>query len=226
MAIFDAIRKAVLRTTGDQINEVFASSMQVAAEMADLSNEVAAEIVAYHPWRRLTKVATLDGAQGESYDLPADYDRMAGDIDDPSTWFWGYSAFNDVNEYLQFKTGGFLLAGNGGWIILGGKLEFYPAPSSGASFPYISNAYAQDEDGAPKSEFTADNDTFVLPDRLLTLGLVWRWKAQKGLEYSEDLATFQTALDQEATRDRGYYTLKSPRNRFDAPMAYSGRAIR
>ena len=226
MAVFDAIRKAVLRTDGSQISEAFSSSNQVAVEMADLSNEVAAEIVAANPWRALTKVATIDGSQGEAYALPEDYSRMSGEIDDPATWFWGYTPFNDVNEYLQFKTGGFLLAGNGGWIILDGKIQFYPAPSSGAAYPYISGWYARSEDVTAKAEFTADSDRFVLPERLLTLGMVWRWKAQKGLEYAEDLATYDVALAQESARDRGHFTLRAPRNRFEGPIAYSGRAIR
>lgn len=226
MAVFDAIRKAVLRTSGEQISEAFSSQRQVAVEMADLANEVAAEIVAAAPWRALTKVETIDGSQGETYALPADYSRMSGDIDDPSTWFWGYTAFNDVNEYLQFKTGGFLLAGNGGWIILGGQLQFYPAPSSGASYPYISSWYARTSDGVAKAQFDADADTFILPERLLTLGLIWRWKAQKGLEYAEDLNTYEVAMAQESTRDRGFQVLRAPVNRFDGPMAYSARAIR
>lgn len=226
MAVIDAIRKAVLRTTGDKnTNEAFSSSQQVAAEMADLSNEVAAEIVAYHPWRALTRIQNVGGA-GETYALPADYSRMAGDIDDASTWFWGYTAFNDVNEYLRFKTGGFLLAGNGGWIMLGGELQFYPAPTAGATYPYISSYYARSEEGEAKPEFTTDNDTFILSERLLTLGLVWRWKAQKGLEYAEDLASYDTAMAQESTRDRGSYVLRAPVSRFSAPIAYSGRAIR
>lgn len=226
MAVFDAIRKAVLRTDGSVINEAFSSNDQVAIEMADLANEVAAEIVAANDWRILTRIATVDGSQGEAYDLPADYGRMSGDIDDPSTWFWGYTAFNDVNEFLRFKTGGFLLAGNGGWIILGGQLQFYPAPSAGATYPYVSRWYARDEGGTLKAEFTADNDMFVLDERLLTLGLTWRWKAQKGAEYSEDLAAYEVQLAREASRDRGFYALRTPRNRFEGPIAYSGRAIR
>lgn len=226
MAVFDAIRKAVLRTSGTQIAEAFSSSQQVAVEMADLANEVAADIVASSPWRALTKVATIDGSQGEAYDLPADYSRMSGEIDDPATWFWGYTPFNDVNEYLQFKTGGFLLAGNGGWIILGGQLQFYPAPSSGASYPYVSGWYARSETGTAKAAFDADTDTFILPERLLTLGLIWRWKAQKGLEYAEDLNMYEIALSQESSRDRGFFALRAPVNRFEGPMAYSGRAIR
>lgn len=61
MSIADAIRSAVLRTTGDKILEVFAADDQVGNEMADLSNEVAADIAASHQWSALTKIAAFVG---------------------------------------------------------------------------------------------------------------------------------------------------------------------
>jgi hypothetical protein len=226
MSVFDAIRRAVLRADGTQISEAFSSTNQTAVEMTDLANECAAEIVASHDWRALTKINTITGGLGETYPLPADYSRMTGGIEDPASWFWGYEPFHDVNEYLRFKTGGFSLVGNGGWIILDGALNFYPAPAGGSAFTYVSNLYARSEAGEPKAEFTQGNDTFVLSDRLLTLALLWRWKAQKGLEYGEDMANYETDLAREASRDRGYFTLRAPTNRLSGAIAYSGRAIR
>jgi hypothetical protein len=41
--------------------------------------------------------------------------------------------------------------------------------------------------------FDADTDEFVLGDRLLTLAIIWQWKAQKGLQYAEDLANYENA---------------------------------
>lgn len=228
MAVSEAIRRAVLRAEGTQVNEVFSSTDQVCVEMADLSNEVAAEIVSAHDWRSLVRIGLVVGTGAQSYDLPADFGRMTagGEVDDPSTWFWGYEPFTDVNEWMRFKAGGFLLVGNGGWIIIGGQLQFYPAPSGSAQYPYVSRFYARAEDGSEKPEFTADDDTFVLSERLLTLGLIWRWKAQKGLEYGEDMAAFDLALAQQAVRDKGSYVTRRHSAGLRGVVAYSGRAIR
>lgn len=226
--IFDAIKAAVLRAEGATIQEAFSSSDQVAVEMADLANEVASDIASSHDWRALTKIHSLAGGS-ESYPLPADYDRMvlASEIDDSASWFWGYQPFDSVNDWMRYKSGTYPILSPGGWIILGGEMHFYPAARDAAQFPYISKEWARSEDGTPKAQFTADNDTFVLPERLMTLGLIWRWKAQKGVEYAEDMATYELALAQAQTRDRGAHVLRSNRsaNYRGAGLAYTGRAF-
>ena len=40
----------------------------------------------------------------------------------------------------------------------------------------------------------ADGDSFVLDERLLKLGMIWQWKANKGSPYAEDMATYGDAL--------------------------------
>lgn len=229
MTVFAAIRSAVLRAEGTQIQEAFSSSAQVAVEMSDLANEVAADIAKSADWRALTKIHTINASGGYAFDLPDDYDRMvlASDVDDPGTVFWGYAPFDSVNTWSRYLTGSYSILSPGGWIILGGQILFHPAPTSQAAFPYISTEWARSEDGTAKSEFTADNDTFVLSERLLTLGLIWRWKDQKGLEYAEDMANYELALARESGRDKGAYVVRPPRPVFaGSGIAYSGRAIR
>ena len=229
MTAFTAIRAAALRTTGVAITNAFASTAQIAVEMTDLANEVATDILKSHDWRQLTKIATITADGGEVYALPSDYDRMTlgGGIEDAASWFWGYEPFHTVNQWLQFKSGSYAIISPGGWTIIGNEFNFYPAPVGNAEYPYISNLYAMSDAAVPKTAFTADTDTFVLPERLLTLGLIWRWMAQKGLEYSEALATYEVALSQEQTRDRGARVYRSQGRRFGgARIAYTGTALR
>lgn len=228
MTVFTAIQKAALRVTGTKITDAFASSQQVAVELADLSNEVATDIMKGNEWRNLTKVYTISGSNSTSFPLPSDYDRMLAStqVDDPGTWFWGYEPFIDVNEWMRYTNGQYQSFTPGGWIIIGGEVQFYPAVSGSFTFPYISNLYARDEEGTLKAEFDRDNDTFVLDERLLTLGMIWRWKEQKGLEYAEDMQTYELALAQAQARDRGSYVLREPRRYFSGSFAYTGRAIR
>jgi hypothetical protein len=42
--------------------------------------------------------------------------------------------------------------------------------------------------------FTADGDGFILDERLLKLGMIWQWKANKGSPYAEDMGTYSDAL--------------------------------
>lgn len=204
MAVADAIRSAVLRTTGTTILEVFAGGDQVGNEMADLSNEAAADIAASHQWTVLTKIASIDGTGATAFDLPADYDRMliGSGLQDAASPFWGYERIGSADEWIQRLNDGFT-GPMKGWIILGGQLQFNPAPAGIVNFPYISRFWARDADGTPKDRFERDDDRFVLSERLLTLALVWRWKEQKGLEYAEDMANYERALAQDQVADGG-----------------------
>lgn len=75
-----------------------------------------------------------------------------------------------------------------------------------------------------KTAFTDDNDVFVLSERLLTLSLIWRWRAQKRMEYAEDMANYETALEKAAATDKGSRILTAgrQRTRYDARVAYPG----
>ena len=48
--------------------------------------------------------------------------------------------------------------------------------------------------------FATDSDTSLVPERVIMLGVIWRWKAAKGLEYAEDFRTW----DQERSRVSGH----------------------
>ena len=215
MTVFDAIKSAVLRVDGTSIGAAFSSTEQIAVEMADLSNEVATDILRSHDWRKLVKIATINGNGGQVYNLPADYDRMVqpARVDNPGNFFWGYEYIPTVNEWMRLTSGQMTIAAPGGWIMLGGKMNFWPAPSGNAVFPYVSGEYARSNGGVAKAAFSRDDDTFELDERLLTLGLIWKWRAQKGMDYSEDMASYELALSQAMARDKGAYVIKQGRVR-------------
>lgn len=207
MTVLDAMQSASIRLVGRKPSVFFSSQGQFERELTDLANEVAKDCIASEEWQALIKVLTLtgDGVQ-EQFDFPADYDRqlLNTDVQDLTNWAWGYEHLTNLNEFLYRKARGFEPY-PGCWIIYGNQFNFYPAPVSGntATFPYVSNYYARASGGAEKASFTADDDSFVLPDRLLTLGLIWRWREMKKLDYTGDEETFQKCIDELMARDKG-----------------------
>lgn len=205
MTVGTAIATAALRVTGDRIPSAFSSADQIAVELADLANDVARDIAESHQWNVLTKIATItgDGTQ-TAFDMPSDYDRMliGGGVQNANSWLWDYRHVPSVEEWLHLTNRGFVGLRNA-WIILGGQMQFNPAPSGTANFAYVSSMFARGEDGTLKREFTQDDDTFLLSESLLTLGMVWRYREQKGLEYAEDMAAYGISLSQQQVRDGG-----------------------
>jgi hypothetical protein len=208
MTVLTASQDAIARLIGRRPSAVFASQDEICVEISSLSNEAATDIMKGHDWRKLTKIYTItsNGTDG-FYPLPDDYDRMlvASNIQNPQNYVWGYHYVPTVGDWLNIQNWTFT-SWPGAWIMLDGKVQFYPVPTAGqeAQFPYLSGYYAQAVDaGALKPAFTRDDDSFLLSDRLLTLALIWRWKALKLMDYQEDMRNYEVALSQEQGRDYG-----------------------
>ncbi len=226
MTVLSACQSAATKLNQPRPATVFGSTAPFAQELGDLANETATAIAKAHEWQVLTKLATLTGdASTTSFALPSDYDRLPLKANLLTSQFSSpLTQARDLDEWLDFQIRPFIGA-PGYWIILGGEVQVVPAIDTGvtAQYYYIGNQYA----GGAKSAFTLDADTFLLPERLLTLGIVWRWKAQKGLEYAEHLKNYEIALAEEAGRDRGGRILSMGRRRisYGADLAYPGTIV-
>lgn len=83
--------------------------------------------------------------------------------------------------------------------VRGGLLLSNPVPPAGSTwaFEYVSKYWILGANGTSyKQFFTLDTDTLLLPEELLTLGLRWRWKKEKGFDYAEDFNTYEKQVSQ------------------------------
>jgi hypothetical protein len=94
--------------------------------------------------------------------------------------------------------------------IRGGHFLVNPTPPAGESwfFEYITRHGILDADGVTtKASFTADTDTLLLPEPVLLMGLRWRWKKEKGMEYAEDFRTYESQVKDALGHDGSKATL-------------------
>ena len=90
--------------------------------------------------------------------------------------------------------------------IRGGNLLITPTPTAGYSwyFEYVSKNWITDSTGVTyRSVFAMDTDIGLLPEELLLMGLRWRWKKEKGLDYAEDFATYEVQVKDTLGRQGG-----------------------
>lgn len=212
MTILAAMQSAAMRLMGHRPSVFFGSQDKFTMEIADLVNEVAQDVVKSHDWQALKRIQTMTGdGTSDEFAFPADYDRMllTAEMQDLTNWAWGYCHITDINDFMYQEASGFGPY-PGGWIIYGDAFHFSPAPPAGqtASYPYISNAYAM-SGGSPASAFTGDGDQFLLPERLLTLGLIWRWRENKKLDFTGDQEAFAKAIDEYSAKDAGARAYRS-----------------
>lgn len=89
--------------------------------------------------------------------------------------------------------------------IMAGEIYFDPTPDSGDDgntfvLEYYSNTWCQSNALVAQRVWTADNDTPLLPDDCFILGLIWRFRKAKGLDYQEDFNAYEDRVSMELGR--------------------------
>ena len=223
MTVLSVCQEAAIELSQTEPTTLFSTTDRFAKELRVQANKSAVAIMKAYDWQALTKRGTITGDGSETaFALPSDYDRMAlkTNLASSSTNIDLVKA-TDLDQWDYFQNH-MSTTVPGYWMILGGQLQVSPAPSSGVvhSYYYISKNIAVGD----KPAFTADSDEFVLPERLLTLSIIWRWRASKRLEYAEDMQNFEIAMSEETARDKGSRILVVGRQRtpYDLRIAYPG----
>jgi hypothetical protein len=89
-------------------------------------------------------------------------------------------------------------------------IEFYPAPANGEiiSFVYGTGFWISSA-GVLVHDWTTDADQSLIPDRLIRLGTIWRWKRAKGLSYAEEFAMYERTFDRAAGQESQRRTIRT-----------------
>ena len=78
-------------------------------------------------------------------------------------------------------------------------IEFFPVLGAGevVTFVYAQGLWITNSMGAQYTNpvWCADSDLSLIPERLIRLGAIWRWKRRKSFDYSEEMSDYEGALD-------------------------------
>jgi len=186
---------------------VLSTQDRTAWEMVQLANEMSQRI-AYNTreWQNFRKLATLPGdGTTSAFDLPADWQRMlkTSEIYSTAQPTLPLTFVSDPDEWLVDEMNGYTEPG-GAWTIYGNQIHVRPTPPVGTQlkFWYLHKNCVALTSGGYGDTFLADTDVFRLPERLLKLGMIWQWKANKGGTYAEDIANYEDALSTVAGSDK------------------------
>ena len=202
--------KDVCATVGVQVPQtVFGgiANNRTMQEMLALANEMAQRI-AYdtRDWTAMRNAVTFtgDGVQ-TAFNLPAEYKRMllTGNVRKLSSPNMPLLFIPDYDEWIERRLSNITDA-RGEWIITDEIMTVWPALGVGdkVMFPYIRRNPIRLASGGNGEAFMSDDDRFRLDERLLKLGMIWQWKAQKGSPYAEDMGSYSDALANAMGRDQ------------------------
>lgn len=218
MTILSACQEAAVKLNRPRPASLFSTTDPFAAELLLAAKETAESLLKEeHDWRELTQMATCQGdASTVIFPQPVDFVRLIKGAKLHSLRFRNatFRPARDLDEWLFIKDN--LLVGSpGNWIILNNAVQIFPPMpvDDTARFFYISNLYALSAINAPQASFLADTDTFALDEALLRLGVVWRWRSNKRLEYAEDLKNYEIAKSAAMSTGKGNQVITIGRQR-------------
>lgn len=177
-------------------------------QLVALSEEEGQEQAARYQWETLQTEATFVtvGAQvqGQLAAIAPGFDYIVNDT------IWNRTLRRPVygpkseQEWQQMKAVNINGPFNS-YRIIADAINFYSNPVAGqiCAFEYMSKNWVNANGGGTSSIWTNDADTAKLNDRLMLLGTRWRWKKEKGLDYSEDFATYEAQITDAMGRDGG-----------------------
>jgi len=177
-------------------------------QMLALANRSGKTLAQRHAWQELTREATHTTVATESQGL---VETIAPGFNWPVyESMWNRTAQNYVSGPLSPQDWQFLKAISvtgpyPDFRIRQKTLYMIPAPTAGqtVAFEYITRYFCQSPTGVAQERWADDADTGILNEDWLTLDLIWRWKAKKGLDYAEDFNEFERVINNAIARDGG-----------------------
>jgi hypothetical protein len=184
-------------------------------EMVALANEMSQRIADdTREWALMKEIGVFAGP-GAEFDPPGNFKRLL-----LTTQMWRSTQVmypmlyvSDSNEWLWRRLRNWADS-RGEWTNYGGKIRVWPALGSDqtVTFFYLSRNCVTLASGGVSDSYQADGDKFRLDERLLKLGMIWQWKANKGSPYAEDMGSWSDAMALAFGNDKPSPTIISTSN--------------
>jgi hypothetical protein len=187
---------------------VVSANSETPKRMLRLINEEGRALAREHAWSALTINATFATdtvSTVQTGNPPSDFDRFS-----PETQLWDVAKRRPLIGVVSQNAWMRLLidtvsAADRFWAMQGGVINITPVSGTADTirYSYQTKNWVRPASGSDKESFTLDTDTPLIPDHLLKLGLVWRWKHAIGTDYAEDLSTYGREKEKAISADRG-----------------------
>lgn len=178
-------------------------------QLMEIANEEGQDLSARYPWQSLQQESTFATVATESQGTitalaGADFRYILNDIMwnrsllrpvfgplVPTDW-QALKARNVTGPFTQFR-------------MRGNQVLFIPVPVVGNNiyFEWISKNWVTVLAGGTSANWTADGDTALIDEEIMRFGIIWRWKAAKGLSYAEDFEKYENLVNDQMARDAG-----------------------
>jgi hypothetical protein len=209
MTLLATINRAQDKLSLPRSTVVVSSTDQNVRTLLAVANEEGKDLMKRYPWQALTKEHTFTATAAA-----VQTDGIPADIGSPMRFVTG-TFFNRTNHrrvtgpltaeewQAQLALTANLLTDS--FRVRGGSMLITPTPAGTETYAYeYVSAYwvDTDDDGdGDANAWDADDDVGMLSEDIMLLGIVWRWRKAKGLDYAEDFNTYEMAVTDAIIRD-------------------------
>lgn len=189
--------------------EVSTSSDVQVQQLFELANEEGNELMGAYDWqiKRKQHLFSTTATAAQTGAVPSDWDRFV-----PNTFFNRTQMRSVIGPITpqqwqaiqaQPQLSRVFLA----FIERGGEFLITPTPAAGEiiAYEYLSKdwVHAEGDTDDTRSDYLLDSDVAFLNEKIIVLGVRWRFLKSKGLDYAEDFRTYQSERNQLMARDGG-----------------------
>ncbi|MBP2442844.1 hypothetical protein [Rhizobium leguminosarum] len=206
MSLLTIIQNVCAEIDLDPPTAVMSSADPQVTQLRILSSRAGRDLMREHDWSTLMvqRQFTATGAIPEPTEPPSDWNRF---LDNAK--IWNNSRLWQLNGPVDGQTWQRETIINSNpvpqlWRRINGKLAIYPNDAGEIlSYEYVSANWIAVNGGTTYAATWAnDTDMARFPEELLELSLIWRWKRAKGLDYGEELESFERAKESAVGSDR------------------------
>lgn len=212
----------VLNITGwDELSTISGNTDKTAKQILAIANQELRSLGKRFDWRHCIVEYEFDTVVDQvEYALPEDYEKLVKDSVYNKDEYYRLRSGVSEAQWNQWKHG---LLGSISHqryrITLDGVAPVFllsPAPSSAESLVlfYKSSHFAYDNSNTAKAQYENDDDRARIPEDVVEMGVLWRFKRAKGLDFSAELAEYNEMTKTRFAQTLGESELPIPNNNF------------
>ena len=183
---------------------VNASTDENTRRLVALANEEGLHLARRHAWQALVTEHTFTGTAADVQvgAIPSDVDRYLHVSFYNRTKRRRLVGPMDAEEW-QYQKALTAAVITDAFRIRGNSFLITPTPSTGDTYAYeyVTENWCQSAGGTGQTEWSADDDIGVVDEKLMQLGIVWRWLQINGFDYAERYNEYEREVSQAIMRD-------------------------
>jgi hypothetical protein len=206
MALLAMIQKAAKKLNLNSPSAVIGNTNKETIQLLNIADEEGQDLAQRYRWQRLVEESTFTSVATESQGsmttlAGTDYGWLCNDtvwnrtrnrrmfpVDDVQWQGLKSNTITGPDEYFRIRGNTFIVI---------------PTMTAGhtVAFEWVSKNWCETSGGTGQSAWAADTDVGVLDENLMGMGIIWRFKKYKGLDYAEDFNLYEAQVANAIARD-------------------------